>query len=192
MSARFFDAHVRPPRGGWHYSIGGKHIGGFSEEQILEEMGKFHRNNGTGKTDGELRAELWNYYCSREPERCGRTPHKRIAEPSGPVAPGEKTPQRQGPPIWTFLNTVAAQWTPMLHDFFLSVLDHISVILECPTCKLEWQSILRDERESVQRLGTRLEVCRWVNRVHNLVNERAGKAQFPYLRMVTDYGAPNP
>lgn len=193
MIGPFFDAHIRPPRGGWNYTYQGELIQGYSESDIVEKITRIQRNNATFTTSQAIRDEIWKYFCSREPTRCGMaTPPAPLPDaPAGvSLVSREITPVVQGPPIWTFLNTLACVWRPGLHDYFLATCDAVSAILECPDCRNEWRRQL-NEHPPVS-LDTRLKVCQWVNSRHNAVNARAGKLHYPYWRMVTEFGAPLP
>jgi hypothetical protein len=130
------------------------------------------------------------YYCNREPKRCKNAMAEHSATVKSANAPVEVTKEMQGPPIWTFLNTLAVQWQPALADYFLHTVDTISAILVCPICQTEWQTLLRNRNP--RNISSKLEACIWVNAVHNEVNARVGKPAYPYSRMVTDWGAPLP
>lgn len=187
--AKFFNAATKPPKGGWHFTLGEQRFDGSSESEVAAKLKKWRRNNLTFVSDVDIERELWAYWCGRQPERC----YQRVDQTQvvlGAVKPAELTKQLQGPPIWTFLNTLAAVWEPGLHPLFLNLCDSISVILQCPLCRMEWQSILAEKRPT--NLASRLEVCQWVNDVHNQVNSRAGKPNYPYEQMVSQWGAPLP
>lgn len=190
---RFYDAQVRPPRGGWAYPVAGELVTAYSESELVDKIRKWEQNNGVFTTEADIQERLWEFFCDREPDRCGR--HGVVSSIDRPPKPGlavmaDKTPELQGPPIWTFLNTLAAQWNPGLHQYFLATVDAIIVILECPNCREEWRRIIGLHPPT--DLATRLEVCHWVNDRHNDVNQRKGKSLFPYVRMVTEFGAPPP
>lgn len=187
--AKFWDRNIRPPKGGWHYNLPGnvtleKH----SESEIFEAVKKWRKNNGTFTSDIDIERELWTYYCNREPKRCKATLADSVTPSPAPDGPVEVTKEMQGPPIWTFLNTLAVQWTPSLQDYFLTTVNVISAIMVCPICQHEWQIIVR--QRNPDRISSRLEACKWINDVHNQVNARVGKRAYPYSRMVTEYGAP--
>lgn len=189
----FFDASIRPPRGGWHYPVGGAALGTFySENEVLEAMEKWERNQPNPRTEAQLRQALWAYYCEREPHRCGGKPENPGAKVSAgvylPLEPSEITKEMQGPPIWLFLNTLAAVWTPGLHHYFLATVDAIGAMLVCAKCQQEWRSLRREIPP--EPLASRFAVCQWVNTVHNRVNAKAGKPHFPYTEMVVKFGAP--
>lgn len=184
---KFPDYSVRPPRGGWSLPIGGQIVTKYSEGDILAELISWQRNNGTFTTRADAEAKLWSYYCSREPSRCGGKGEPLVTEAF--VSPKERTPSVQGPPIWTFLNTLAAAWTPDLHDYFLQTCNAVLSILECPNCRIEWQAMLA--KHPPASLMSRLDACKWVNMIHNEVNRRADKPTYHYSRMVAEYGAPN-
>ena len=187
--AKFFDRQIKPPKGGWHFNLsGGVTLERHSESDILSALKAWRQNNRTFVSDLDLERELWTYYCSREPSRCKPALSDASVQQSVTTGPVEVTKEMQGPPIWLFLNTLAAQWTPQLHDFFLSVCDNLSAILVCPICRSEWQRLCRNN--SPRELSTRYAVCQWVNAVHNEVNGRLGKQVYPYSRMITEFGAP--
>lgn len=186
---KFYNAHIVPPRGGWVYPIGGAEFTAYTEGDIIQALIRWQQNNGKYVSDAAAAEEIWAYYCAREPVRCGMTvPAPGSApDPSG-LVPADKTPEVQGPPIWLFLNTLAAQWNPALHAYFLATVDAILVIIECPDCREEWRRLVSIYPPA--GLTTRFDVCRWVNKLHNAVNAKRGKMNFPYAKMVTEFGAP--
>jgi len=184
-TVKFFDAHVRPPRGGWTFTIAGRKVEKHSESEVISELRKWRQNNNTYVDDESLSREVWGYYCSREPERCGQSASN--VSPTA-IVPKDLTPEVVGPIIWKHLNLSAARWNPGLREWFLSYLDIISVLIECPVCQNEWRSIVSEK--SPVTLNSRLSVCQWVNWAHNRVNSKRGKSQFSYERMVIEYGAP--
>lgn len=186
--AKFHDAQVRPPRGGWAFPIGGQLVEKHSEADILEAAKAYRKNNGTYVSDEAITREMWAYWCSRQPERCGATPAEAAA--TVPLVPRDLKPEVMGPWIWQFLNLAAARWNPSLHGWFIDLCDTILMLLDCPVCRSEWSEIL--QTRSPGGLDSRLAVCQWVNWAHNQVNSRKGKAEYAYLRMVTEYGAPMP
>lgn len=189
--AKFYDRQIKPPRGGWHFPLPrGVLIEKHSESDVIGEVKRWRKNNGTFVSDLDVEREVWNYYCNREPKRC-----KGAAADSAPrisagatVIPAEVTKELQGPPIWLFLNTLAVRWEPTLHDYFLHTIDAISVILECPICREEWRSL--QTKRPATNISSKLEACQWVNAVHNEVNARIGKQAYPYSRMISEFGAP--
>lgn len=186
---KFHDAGIKPPKGGWHFAIAGQTFTGNNESEVASKLKRWRTNNATFVSDLDIERELWAYWCGRQPQRCyAGLPAKSHVERA--LKPAEVTKELQGPPIWTFLNTLAVAWEPSLHPLFLHLCDSISIILVCPLCIAEWQRILRDNRPN--DLSTRLEVCQWVNDAHNEVNARAGKPAYPYDAMVAHWGAPMP
>lgn len=71
----FFNAAERPPIGGWHYYTDPKtqtgRIKKASPREVFEQIKRYRVNNSTFTSDEKLWEELWNYWCGREPERCG-------------------------------------------------------------------------------------------------------------------------
>lgn len=188
---KFRDLDVRPPKGGWGpviQAITKQSPTIYTEADAIEFIAKWRRNNGTFVSELDIEREIWAWLCEAEPARCGQAgvPVSRRNAPK--IEPRERTPQVQGPPIWTFLNTLAAAWTPTLHDYLLTTCDAIGAILDCPTCREHWRELLRELPP--RDLNTRYAVCRWVNDIHNRVNQIAGHPFYPYERMVTEFGAP--
>lgn len=179
--AKFHDAHIRPPRGGWTFAG----ITRYSETELVEAIAKLRSNNGGDADPDRIAAEIWAEFCGREPERCGILPG---AVRAAAIVPREVTKELQGPPIWTFLNTVAVQWHEGMHPYFLATINAVLSILVCPICREEWRRLLRSFPPD--GLNSKLAVCQWVNMVHNDVNIRNGGSEYPYARMVAEYGAP--
>lgn len=184
---RFFDVEIKPPRGGWAFPVGGTTVSRYSESEILTEVRKWRKNNGTFVSDDALLREMWQYWCAREPQRCGMLPAD-VAAAAKILQPRPVDKDLQGPPIWMFLNTLAVQWTEGFHPYFLMTCNAILGILECPDCMKEWRTLLNDYPPT--SINSRVAACRWVNMVHNEVNKRKGGAIYPYERMVTEWGAP--
>jgi len=189
---KFYDRANRPPRGGWHFPIHGQTLQKHSESEIFEGLKRWRKNNGTYISDLDIEREIWSYYCNREPQRCSATAPSSSSRTSGsgPVTPREVTKEMQGPPLWLFLNTLAVQWTPALHDYFLHTIDAVISILVCPLCRAEWRDVVRNTH--ADQISSASEACHWVNDRHNEINERLGKAYYPYSRMVREFGAPQP
>jgi len=183
---KFFDLSVKPPRGGWTFKLEGEIIHANSESELIDQVRRRRRNNGTFTTDANIEAELWQYLCSREPHRCGMLPHE--VPDSKPLQPRVITKEFQGPPIWAFLNTLAVQWVDGLHPYFLDTCNAIISILECPDCRREWSQIMRETPPTSIR--SKLQACKWVNMAHNIVNRRRGAADYSYERMIREWGAP--
>lgn len=183
---KFTDRHVRPPRGQWSFPIQGELVTRYSEGEIIGEIRKWRQNNGTYIDDAAIERELWEYYCSRETKRCaGYQPRASQAQAVAPIVPRELTPEVQGPWIWQALNMAAVKFRK---DFFLTLCDEVSFWLECPKCRNEWRSLLQEDPP--EKLTSAKEACAWINKQHNRVNRRIGKAEFPYTEMVKIYGAP--
>ena len=183
---KFFDAATKPPKGGWHFNIGGVRVEKYSESEILAELRKWRQNNGTYKGEDALVAELWTYYCGREPQRCKfGEPTVQAITPQASAVSRDLTPAVYGPWIWRFLNLAAVKFD---REFFLRLCDQIIVMLDCPLCREEWRHILATEPPIT--LSDAREACEWVNRNHNRVNAKLGKQLFSYAQMMSEYGAP--
>lgn len=180
-----------PPQGGWHFQINNERFEGSSESDVIEKVRRWLQNNGRYEGDAEIERSLWNYYCAREPERCkaSATATRQVfVMPPALVIPREVTKELQGPPIWGFLNTLAVQWTPAMRDYFLHTVAMIPAILECPMCRDHFRKSVYDHPADV--ISSKLHACQWVNAIHNLANAAAGHPQYPYERMVMEWGAP--
>lgn len=189
IAARFHNAHVIPPKGGWHYVLDGHRFDAYSEDDLVQEIRKYQRNNGVYKGEDAIVEALWRYLCRQEPNRCGDKQYMPSAEERAmPGAPRDLKPEVMGPWIWRFLNLAAVRWEPASHEFFLSVCDQIVVLLECPICREEWRRILATTPPTY--ISSRKQACEWVLGVHNSVNQRLGKTLFTYSQMVSEYGAP--
>jgi hypothetical protein len=187
---KFFDENERPPQGGWHYFTRPDDRSTYfrlsSSSAVFEEVKKYRRNNGTFVSDIDIWRELWAYWCGRQPGRCGL--EEVAPSQAAAVAPRELNPPFWGPIIWRAMNLYAVRFDAVGRDSFLRFLTTCSVLMTCPECIGHWQQILAEH--SPAQLATSFEACQWVNKVHNLVNARRGVAQYPYDRMVTEYGAP--
>lgn len=189
--SKFHDASERAPVGGWHYfydpSDGSTMFKLGSADEVIEELVRFRSNNRTFTTREAIEREVWRYYCSRHPDRCGQT---APAEGAKPFLPLDQQPEFFGPIIWRFLNLAASRFEFIGRDAFMLILQHVLNLMACPDCRNEWATILATNPPTA--INTTKDACRWVNEVHNLVNVRKGKSLFTYEQMVTDYGAPLP
>lgn len=67
--AKFYDAEVRPPRGGWSVVIHGREFSGFSENDVKTAIKSWQINNGTFVSDHDIIEKIWAIWISREPDR---------------------------------------------------------------------------------------------------------------------------
>lgn len=185
---KFFDVEIKPPRGGWNFPIGGETVLARSEGEIFDALKAWQKNNSTFVSDEATLREMWDYWCQRESTRCGMLPSDFKETAQARMVPRAITKELQGPPIWTFLNTLAAQWSPGLHPYFLDTCNAIHTILECPDCQREWRAIMHETPPT--SIKSRLAACQWVNAAHNIVNRRRGVSEYSYARMVREWGAP--
>lgn len=189
---KFYDASERSPIGGWHYfydpSDGSTMFKLSSPEEVIDELVRFRTNNRALTSRAEIEEELWKYWCSRQPERCGQT--LGINEKATPFLPLDQTPEFFGPIIWRALNLAATRFEFIGRDTFLLIVGNVYNLMGCPDCRAHWMEILN--ANSPVSIFDAKDACLWVNRVHNLVNVSKGKAIYPYEKMVTEYGAPLP
>lgn len=186
---KFHDAAERAPIGGWHYfydpADGSTMFKLGSAEEVIDELIRFRANNGKPAGREAIAQEVWSYYCSRQPERCGQ------AIPAGgavPFLPKDLTPEFFGPIIWRFLNLAAVRFEEVGRDFFLALVLRVHDMMTCPDCRQHWEEIL--STNSPVGITSAKAACQWINKVHNLVNTSKGKAIYPYAKGVTEYGYP--
>lgn len=190
---KFFNAAERPPIMGWHYyrdlNDRETYFRKDSAEGVLEELKRQRVNNGKFVSDFDLWRELWDYWCSREPTRCGYSERTPAAElPAGPLIPRDINPPFFGPIIWRMMNLVAARFDAVGHAQWLDFINIIHPTMTCPDCRQEWRKIVREHPPG--DVHTTREACEWACRVHNIVNDRRGAPQYHYSRGVVEYGWP--
>lgn len=185
----FHDAIERPPQGGFHYfydpADGSTMFRKYSADEVIDEVIRYRRNNGKDFARSAIATEVWTYWCSRQPERCGGAAKSNVV----PFLPRDLTPKIWGPWIWNFLNLAAVRFDHIGPERFFQILSSVSPMMTCPQCQGHWALILEaNPPEFSDARGA----SKWVNRVHNLVNAETGAAQYPYEKMVVEYGAPLP
>lgn len=189
MIQKFHDAAERAPSGGWSYfydpSDGATMFKKSSPDEVIDEVVKYRRNNGQPHDRATIEAEIWRYYCSRHPERCGGEAKSNVV----PFLPRDLKPADFGPPIWRFLNLAAVRFDHIGPERFFQILASILPMMGCPECQAHWARIISDNPPEV---ASAKEACRWVNKVHNLVNAITGAAQYSYEAGVTEFGFPLP
>lgn len=188
---KFHDAAERAPVGGWHYfydpTDGSTMFKLSSPDAVIDEIVKYRRNNGQNFARAEIEQEVWTYWCSRDPVRCGQNVEQRNIVP---FLPRDLTPKFWGPIIWQFLNIAAVRFDHIGAERFFGILASIMPMMSCPECQHHWALIL--EANPPDDVTSAKSACQWVNKLHNLVNAQTGAAQYAYEKMVVDYGAPLP
>lgn len=70
----FHDAAERPPIGGWQYPFDPvskvRTARGHSPDEVFQQVKAYRLNNGQFRSEQELWAEMWAYWCEKEPKRC--------------------------------------------------------------------------------------------------------------------------
>jgi hypothetical protein len=180
--AKFHNRANVPPRGGWRYEVQGNSFEKYTEDDLISEIRAWRQNNGTFTSDAAIEAEIWQYFCAREPGRCGTGSN---AAAIGNVVPRELSPVWYGPIIWRYLNFEAVRFEK---SAFANICNRVLVLMDCPECVSEWSDILKAEPPSL--LNTAYEACRWIWRQHNRVSAKKGKSEYTYERGVAEYGFP--
>lgn len=191
MSIRKFHNYAnRPPKGGWWVRIGDKRFEAGSEGALIEDIAKWRRNNATFTSKLDIEREVWTQLCQREPERCKRPGDPKPMPANRAVVPRELTKDFQGPICWRFLNMAAVRWVGSggYPEFFRDLTRRFLEIMECPKCKAHWSELLAENPP--EKITSRVDACLWTNSMHNRVNIDAGHPQYPYERMIVEYGAP--
>lgn len=187
--AKYFNANERPPVGGWHYFYDSQNRSTYfkagSAEEVMQILAKYRKNNGTFVSAVDIEREVWVYWCSLDPVRCGQSQGSEIRE-NGPLQPRDVPKEVWGPILWKFLNHAAVHYS---HGWFEGVIREMaSRLITCPDCRQEFFRLL--EKYPISAVRDQKSACLWVNTVHNAVNARIGKAQYPYERAVREYGFP--
>ena len=129
--------------GGWHYyyDVNNREtlFRLYSPEAVQDEIIKYRTNNRTFTNAQDVERELWAYWCSLHPERCGlpATPAN-----AGPLLPLDQRPEFFGPIIWRFLNLAASRFDETGKEFFLQLTGAIFSLMGCPDCRQEYASIV--------------------------------------------------
>lgn len=186
--AKFWNRNTVPPRNGWHFTVGGQQITRYSENEILQELRQWRKNNGTYVSDAALEKEIWDYYCSREPERCGTATVANRSTATVTLVHKELSKEEIGRILWRHLNLFAASWTPQLKGLFVQNVDVMLLLLSCPVCQNEWRQVVRDNPP--HSISSRFQACQWAWNVHDQVNLRLGKTRYSYQQAAAEYGFP--
>lgn len=186
---KFHDAAERAPVGGWHYfydpSDGSTMFKLSSPDAVVDELVRYRRNNGQPSDRAAIEGEVWKYYCSRSPERCGGEAKSNIV----PFLPLDQKPAFFGPIIWAHLNLAATRFNYIGAERFFQIVASMHGMMGCVDCQRHWVTVLNDNPPEVEDAKS---ACLWANRVHNAVNALLGKPVYPYEKMVVEFGAPLP
>lgn len=179
---KFHDAAERPLRGGWHYweNLTAKtgEYRGFSPDDVFAKVKAKRSNNGQFNGDNALWAELWAYWCSLEPQRCVST--------AGTPSQDGQAKEQWGPRLWMFLNHAAVNFE---RPFFIALVNEmIARLIPCPECRDSFARLV--EQDPVSNVTNARMACEWSNRIHNAVRVKLGQPEYPYERMIAEYGAP--
>lgn len=180
---KFFDASERPPRGGWVATIRGREHVANSESGVVDAARDAWINAGEYRDDDEIRAELWRFWCAREPERCrqpgqanaGYTSDKAPSSDGSAPAPWKTA---EGPTLWRKLHYYgAALYKQGSIDAMATRrwLETFRREIACEDCRNNWSLELG---QLPPALNTATLFFEWTVAIHNAINSRVGHPQF--------------
>src|SRR6266704_2976417 len=104
---KFFNPEIPPSPGGWHFWLDAETrlypIRGNSAGEVFDRLKRYQENNRKFTGDDAIWAQLWKYWCSLEPKRCGDQGRKT----AGTMPPREIW----GPILWRMLNWAAVNYS---------------------------------------------------------------------------------
>lgn len=156
-----------------------------SPDAVIDELVKHRRNNGQNFSRASIEEEVWKYWCSRDPVRCGGSEATRPV----PFLPRDQKPEFFGPIIWPFLNLAATRFDHIGPDRFFQIVASVVNLMSCPDCQRHWLEVISDNPPEVRDAKS---ACQWVYLVHSLVSHHLGKPAYTYAQGVVDYGFPLP
>lgn len=181
---KFFDAHSRPPRGGYLVTIEGLDFSGNDESQVQQQVSQWRRNNGTFTSEEDISAELWRYWCNRDPERCrvsGGKPDGTVEPKPRPVEARPEVIRRgryassmdtEGPRLWAQLHVEAlgAELDPPGYRTakFSYFVSRWAASIHCDKCRSTFSLILARMPIPASQF------FEWSVAVHNAVNAEPG------------------
>lgn len=183
---KFFNPEMPPSPGGWHYWLDPETkrfpVFGHSPQEVFDQILRYAQNNAIRGFDPvALWRQLWGYWCSLEPNRCGapKTP------PTQPALPPKEV---WGPILWKTLNWLAVNYTDgtLFRDFVNAM--YFGNLIPCQECRDHFGDIISDN--PISGVVSQKTACQWVNRVHNRVNSLIGKRTYPYAQGIAEYGFP--
>lgn len=181
---KFFDSAERPPRGGWVATIRGREYVANTESGVVDAVRDTWINNGTYRDDSEIRAELWQFWCAREPDRC-RQPgaaHAGYATTSVVSVDGSQPADwktSDGPKAWAKFHFYAAALYKQGSIDEMAVRRWLELFrreIACFDCRQSWEL---DIAKLPPAFSTAQAFFEWSVAIHNAVNSRVGHPQFP-------------
>lgn len=182
-TVKFYDVSERPPRGGWIAFVYGREYAATTESGVVDAVREDLQNNQRYVNDAQIIAELWRYWCSREPGRCHQ-PARALAgftTEQSPAADGSQPADwktAQGPRLWAKLHYFAVAMyrqgsiDPMAVRRWLELFGRE---IACEDCRQKWNL---ENAILPPALGTPTAFFEWTVGIHNAVNSRLGKPQF--------------
>lgn len=171
----------------FNYTVGKKtyEVSATSINDAITKVRKVHQIIGKPRSDLAIRQYCESVYKQRkESSLIVNNPIKNTM-----------SIQRTGPIMWNFLNLFGVAFD---QKYFLDTINYVLELLNpssaisdasgCDDCYLFMKDYI--EKDPPRYVTNKSEAAEWVNRFHNLVNQKLGKDVYTYERMVQEYGAP--
>lgn len=174
--------------------IDGHEFNGTTESMVVDRLREYRINNGTYRDDDSLRAELWRYWCGREPGRCNEPANSAAGYVSEASVSSDGTAPAswatsQGAKMWRELHFHAAAVyksgtiDPMALRRWLEMFNRA---IGCQECRDNWNF---EVAQLPPALSSGQAFFEWTVAIHNAVNARIGKPQFLLADAYRDYQA---
>ena len=187
------------------YSVGSHSypVTGASPIEIINNIKAINKKLGIHKSDMLIQEYVLSYWQGRDPEGFEKAiaTHlkKGVNTRSARIKrAGLRNPMpvdRTGPIIWQWLNLFGVCFD---YDAWMSTHAMVEEILNphsrksdtsgCAKCYVHWKNIIAKHPPNM--VDDKYKAAKWVNRMHNIVNESKGKPTFDYEQMVLHFGAP--
>lgn len=100
-----------------------------------------------------------------------------------------------GPSTWNLLNSVAltypVQPTPEDKAKYKKFLDSVADVLPCKLCAKHFKEHMETYPLTDEVLSGPVEMARYINKLHNEVNQTKNKPDYSFYKMLTDYAPRN-
>jgi hypothetical protein len=181
MKNLFHDDWQPPMPGGWHFHVDGEMIRGSSGEEVFEKVKRLLGNNKRHPGDAELERQLWDYWCSLNPARCGLSTQEMV-----PAVSREIPKTEWGRSLWLHINHTAVHFD---REYFLALCTALTrKLIPCHECRAHFSVIMNELPP--WNITTQMQACEWAFETHNRVNERLGKRLFTWPQAMAQFGFP--